>query len=135
LEAVGEVDGLRAPARGRLGFGCGEEPRSEATSTQTWRHPQALQFAAVSPGPPANAGYDPASVADEDRQVDFAAESHGSGRLTADLRFEDFDVDRVRMVLDVELRSDRLVRHRRSARSARCRRSMSGTTGSSPRGS
>ena len=56
------------------------------------------------PGPPADAGYDPAAVADEDRQVGFAAESHGGGRLTADLRFEDFDVGRIRMVLDAEFR-------------------------------
>ena len=29
-----------------------------------------------------------------------------------DLRFEDFDVERIRMVLDVELHGDRLVRRR-----------------------
>ena len=61
LEGVGEVDGLRAPARGRLGFGGGDEPGRQATPAQTRRHPQALQFAAVAPGPPADAGDDPAS--------------------------------------------------------------------------
>jgi hypothetical protein len=29
-----------------------------------------------------------------------------------DLRFQDFDIERIRMVLDAELHSDRLVRHR-----------------------
>jgi hypothetical protein len=33
----------------------------------------------------------------------------------ADLRFEDFDVGRIRTVLDAELRGDQFVRHRRSA--------------------
>jgi hypothetical protein len=61
--------------------------------TQTGRHPQALQFAAIAPGPPADAGHYLATVAHEDRQVDFVAESHGGGRLTADLRFEDFEVE------------------------------------------
>src|SRR5271169_6466916 len=103
------MNGLRAPAGRRLGFGGGEEPRRQATPAQTGRHPQALQFAAVAPGPPADAGYHPAGVADEDRQVDFAAEPHGGGRLTADLRLQDFEVGWIRLVLDVELRGDRLV--------------------------
>ena len=50
-------------------------------------------------------------------------------------RVEDFDVGRIRMVLDAELQGDQLVRHRRSARSATGHRSTSGTTGSSPHGS
>lgn len=37
LKVVGEVDGLCAPARRRLGFGCGYEPRREAaTSASVW---------------------------------------------------------------------------------------------------
>ncbi len=135
LEGVGEVDGLQAPARRCFGFSGGDEASRQAAPAQTRRHPQALRFTAVAPGPPADAGYNPATVADEDRQVGFAAESHGDGRLTADLRFQDFDVSRIRMVLDVELYGGRLVRHRRSARSARCRRSTSRRTGSSRRGS
>ena len=67
LKGIGEVDGLRASARCRFGFGGGEESRSEAAPPQTRLHPQALQFAAVAPGPSADAGDDPASVADEDR--------------------------------------------------------------------
>ena len=47
-------------------------------------------------------------VANEDRQVDFVTESHGGGRLATDLRFEEFDVERIRIVLDLELHRDRL---------------------------
>jgi hypothetical protein len=47
-------------------------------------------------------------VAHEDRQVDFVAESRGGGRLTADLRFKDVDIERIRMILDVKLHSGRL---------------------------
>ena len=79
-------------------------PRSPGSTHRLCR------FAAVAPGPSADTGDDPASVAHEDRQLDFVTESHGGGRLLADLRFEDFDVERIRMVLDVELHSDRLVR-------------------------
>ena len=104
------MDGLRAPARGRGGFGGGDELSREATTSQTRLDPEALQFAAVAPRPSADAGYDPASVAHEDRQVDFVAESHGGGRLTADLRLEEFDVERIRMVFGLELHGSRLVR-------------------------
>src|SRR5664279_851255 len=135
LKGVGEVDGLCAPAGRRLGFGGGDEPGREALTAQTWLHPEVLQLAAVAPGPSADTGDDPAGVANEDRQVDFVTEPGGGGRLTTYLRFEDIDVQRIRVVLDVEIHSDPLVRRRPSARSARRRRSTSGTTGSSPRGS
>ena len=112
LKGVGEMDGLRAPASCCLGFGGGEELRTEAATSETGLHPQALQFAAVAPGPPADAGDDPASVAHEDCQIGFVTESHGGGRLTADLRFEDFDVPRIRVVLEVEGHGNQLVRRR-----------------------
>ncbi len=81
LEGVGEVDGLGAPARRRLGFGGGEEPRREAAPAQARRHPQALQFAAIAPGPPADADYDPASITHESpgrlrRQVPWRRTPH-----------------------------------------------------------
>ena len=50
------MDGLCAPARRCLGFGSGEELRPEAAAPQARLHPEALQFAAVAPGPPADAG-------------------------------------------------------------------------------
>ena len=55
---------------------------------------------------------DRAGVAHEDRQVGFVAESHGGGRFAADLRFQDFEVGRIRLVLDVEFHRDGFVRHR-----------------------
>jgi hypothetical protein len=93
--------GLRASARRRLGFG-GEELSREAAPSQIRLHPEALQSAAVTPGASAHTGYDRASVAHEDRQIDFVTESHGDGRLMTDLRFEDVDVARIRMVLEID---------------------------------
>ncbi len=95
-------------ARYRLGFGGGEEPCREAVTPETRLHPEVLQFAAVAPGPSADAGDDCVAVAYEDRQVEFVTESHGGGRLTTDLRFEEFDLEWIRLVLDVELHRDRL---------------------------
>src|SRR5664279_6066174 len=106
LKGVGEVDGLCAPAGRRLGFGGGDEPSREALTAETWLHPEVLQLAAVAPGPSADTGDDPASVAHEDRQVDFVTESRCGGSLTTYLHFEDIDVERIGVVLDVELHSD-----------------------------
>jgi hypothetical protein len=36
----------------------------------------------------------------EDRQLDFVTEPRSTGRLTADLRLEEPDVERIRIVLD-----------------------------------
>ena len=75
-------------------------PSRQALTAQTWLHPEVLQLAAVR-GPSADPGDDPPGV--EDRQVDFVAETGGGGRLTAYLRLvEDIDVQRIRVVFDVE---------------------------------
>ena len=97
------------PRDGRLGFGGRDEPSREAATSETRLHPEALQLAAVAPRPSADAGHDRAGVAHEDRQLDLVADSHGRGRLTTDLRFEDLEVERIRIVLDVELHSDGFV--------------------------
>ena len=97
LKAVGEVDGLRAPARRRLGLRGGEKPSPEPATAETRLHPEALQLAAVAPCPAADAGHDPVVLAHEDGQLDFVTKSHGGGRLTAYLRFEEFDVERLRI--------------------------------------
>jgi hypothetical protein len=89
LKRVGEVDGLRAPASLCLGFGGGNEPSGESAPPETWVHPKALQLATVTPGPSADSGYDRAIFTDEDRQIHFVTKSHGDGRLTTDLRFEE----------------------------------------------
>src|SRR5664279_186087 len=112
LKGVGEVDGLCAPAGRRLGFGGGDEPSREALTAETWLHPEVLQLAAVAPGPSADTGDNPASVADEDRQVDFITEPGRGGRLTTYLRFQDIDVQRIRVIFNDEFHSHPLVRRR-----------------------
>jgi hypothetical protein len=103
LESVGEVNGLRAPARGRLCFGGHQELGGKPVAAKIRPHPEALQLAAVAPCPSSDTGDDLAAFAHEDRQVDFFAETHRDGRLTTDLRFEDFEVGRFRVGLDLEV--------------------------------
>jgi len=86
------VDCLTASAGHGLGFGSGEEPGRKATTSEAWVHPEALQFATVAPGPSADARYDHAIVANEDRQLYFVTEPHGGGRLTTDLGFEELNI-------------------------------------------
>src|SRR5450631_1174110 len=116
LEVVGEVDGLRASTRRRLGLRGGKKPSPEPATSQTWVHPEVLQLAAVTPGPPADAGDDLATFPNEDRQLDRVTQSRRGRRRTTDLRFNELDVERVRIVLDVKSHSGRLVRRRPSAR-------------------
>ena len=87
------------PPRPRQRRGAGPKPAAPVTRL----HPQARQLAAVAPRPAADAGDDPAVLADEDRQLDLVPEPHGVRRLTADLRLEESDVVRIRIVLDLEL--------------------------------
>jgi len=75
----------------------------EFATTQVRRDPEALQLAAVTPGPPADASNDRARVAHEDRQLDFVTESLEARGFRTDVFFEEFDVERVRLVLDMEL--------------------------------
>ena len=45
LKVIGEMDSLRAPARGRLGLGGRNEPSREAVTSKSRLHPEALQLA------------------------------------------------------------------------------------------
>ena len=103
LEPIGEMDRLNAATRRGLGFGRGEELRAESAPSKTGLNPQALQLATVSPCPTADAGNDLAFFADEDRQIDFVPESHRRGCLSADPRFQQFEVTWIREVLHLEV--------------------------------
>src|SRR5262245_37984664 len=102
LKVVGEVHGLRASTRGCLGLGGRQEPRSQPATSQARFHPEVLELAAVAPGPPADARDDLAVLSHEDRQLGSVAESDPGGSIAADLRFEELEVEGVRMILDLE---------------------------------
>jgi hypothetical protein len=102
LEVVGKMDTLTAPPCRCLGFGSGDQLGGKAATPEVPVDPEALKLAAVAPGPPADTGHDLAGLADEYRQVDFVTESRCLARLSADLQFQELDIQWIRPLLNVE---------------------------------